>query len=85
MVNKKAQTMPLAILSALAILIVGFTFVNFLLPEVSDFRINIGCGDMSSISDGAKLLCLAGDGIIPYVILSILSLAVGVIVARLRL
>ena len=82
--NKKGQTMPLAILSALAILVVGFTFVNFLLPEVSDFRINIGCDDMSSISDGAKILCLAGDGIVPYVIISILSLLTGVIIARMR-
>jgi hypothetical protein len=82
---KKGQTMPLAILSAIAIFIVGFTFINFLLPEVTDFRTNIGCGTVATLSDGGKILCLIGDSVIPYVILSVLSLAVGVIVARMRL
>lgn len=82
--NKKGQTMPLAILSSIAIFIVGFTLVNFLLPEVNTFRANIGCATPSAISDGAKILCLAGDGIVPYVIIAIISLAIGVITARMR-
>lgn len=85
MKNKKGQTMPLAILSAIAIFIIGFIFINFLLPEVTDFRDNIGCSDASSISDGAKVLCLIGDGIIPYVILGVISLGGGVILSRMKL
>jgi len=76
--------MPLAILSAIAIFIVGFTLLNFLLPEVSTFRTDIGCATASTLSDGAKVLCLVGDGIIPYVIVAIISLAVGVITSRMR-
>lgn len=83
--NKHAQTMPLAILSFLAVIIVGFTLIQFLLPEISDFRVNIGCADADTLSDGGMVLCLISDGIIPYVIISVLALAIGLITARMKL
>ena len=83
--NKKGQTMPLAILGTLAVFICGFIFINFLLPEVNNFRIDMGCSDATTISDGGKILCLIGDAAIPYVILSIISLAVGLIIARMTI
>lgn len=79
---KKGQSYPLAILSMLGILIVGFMFVNFLLPEVTQFRTDLSCASASTIHDGNKILCLVGDSIVPYVIILILSLVVGTIVAR---
>jgi hypothetical protein len=85
MKNKKGQTMPLAILGFLAVIICGFTFVNFLLPEVSNFRIDMGCSDATTIHDGNKILCLIGDSTIIYVIISILALGVGLIIERMRL
>ena len=85
MKNKKAQTMGLAIISALAVFVIGFMFINFLMPEITDFRTNIGCSSIETLSDGAKLLCLGGDLTIPLVILAILSLAIGGITARLNL
>jgi hypothetical protein len=60
-------------------------FINFLMPEVTQFRTDIGCSSIETLSDGAKLLCLGGDLTIPLVILAILSLAVGAITARLNL
>jgi hypothetical protein len=83
--GKHAQTMPLAILSFLAVFIIGLTFVNFLLPEVTTFRTEMNCASASTISDGTKLLCLFGDMTIPYVIILIVSLAVGAITSRLSL
>jgi hypothetical protein len=85
MKNKKGQTMSLAILSALAVFICGFMFINFLMPEVTQFRTDIGCSSIETLSDGAKLLCLGGDLTIPLVILAILSLAVGAVTSRLNL
>lgn len=82
--NKKGQTMGLAVISALAVLIVGLMFVNFLMPEVTQFRVDMDCTN-SSISDGSKLTCLVGDVAVPYVIIVILSLATGAITARLAL
>ena len=83
--NKKGQTMGLAILSFLAVFIIGLMFVNFLLPEVTTFRTNMSCSSASTISDGTKLLCLFGDLTVPYVILLVVSLAVGAITSRLNL
>lgn len=85
--NRKAQspTMPLAILGALAVFIVGFVFINFLLPEVTTFRTDMGCSDMDSLHDGAKLLCLVGGSVVPYAIISVISLAIGIIIARIKI
>ena len=83
--NKNAQSMGLAILSFLGIIIVGFIFINFLLPEVSTFRIGLSCADADNISSGNKVLCLIGDATIPYVILIVLGLAIGAITQRLNI
>lgn len=75
--------MGLAILSFLAIFIIGFMFINFLMPEVTVFRTAMSCSDVNNISDGTKVMCLFGDIVIPYVILIVLGLAVSAITARL--
>jgi len=80
--NKKGQILGLSILTFLGILIVGFMFVNFILPEVTDFRTNLSCADASAISDGTKVLCLVGDLAVPLFIVAILSVAIGVITKR---
>ena len=77
--------MGLAVLSAVAVFVCGFLFINFLMPEVTVFRASLSCTSVDTISDGTKLLCLFGDATIPYVILGIVSLAIGAITARLRL
>lgn len=81
--NKKAQTMGLAIINTIAIFLIGFMFINFLMPEVTDFRVNLNCSDASNIHDGNKLLCLMGDATVPYFILLIFSLGLGIIMSRL--
>lgn len=77
--------MGLAILSFLAVLIIGLMFVNFLMPEVTTFRAEMSCASPTAISDGTKLLCLFGDATIPYFIVLIVSLGIGAITARLNL
>lgn len=83
--KSKGQTMPLAILTTLAVILVGFTLLNFLMPEVTNFRTDIGCANAATLSDGGKVLCLIGDGVIPYVIVSILALGIGSITVRINL
>lgn len=83
--NKNGQTLGLAIINSLGVLIIGLMFINFVLPEVTDFRTNMNCADAENIHDGNKLLCLMGDATVPYVILLVLSLGVGLITARLTL
>lgn len=77
--------MGLAILSFLAVLIIGLMFVNFLMPEVTTFRTDMNCANASAISDGTKILCLFGDITVPYVIILVLALGIGAITARLSI
>jgi len=84
MVNNKAQ-MSLAILSALAVFVCGFLFINFLTPEIDTFRTAMDCSSVDTITDGQKIVCLGGGLVVPYFILGLLSLAIGAITARLNL
>jgi len=85
--NKKAQsaTMPLAILGTLAVFICGFVLIQFLMPEVTTFRTDMGCADATTLNDGAKVLCLIGGAVVPYAILSVVSLAIGLIISRMKI
>ena len=80
--SKKGQTLGLAILSFLGILIVGFMFINFLMPEITDFRVDMNCANADEISDGNKVLCLVGGLAVPLFIVAILSIAIGAITKR---
>jgi len=83
--NNKAQSLGLSIISGIFVLIVGFLFLNFLMPEISTFRIDLNCASPSDITDGTKLLCLVGDIIVPYWIILVFSVVIGLITARLLL
>ena len=83
--NKRGQTLGLAILSSVFIFIIGLMIINFIIPEVTEFRINLNCADAEAISDGTKLLCLVGGTAVPYWILLIFSIIVGAIVSRMTL
>ena len=77
--------MGIAILSAIIVFIIGFMLLNFLMPEVSTARTNLMCDSPNSISDGTKLLCIVFDSTVPYWILLVISVSVGMIVDRMVL
>lgn len=83
--NKKAQTLGLAVIIAITIFIVGMLSVNFLTPEITRARnsANLDCSQtLGNISDGVKLTCLTIDLVVPYFIVLIFSVAGGIIVSR---
>ena len=82
MKNKKGQAM-LAILFAVMFYIFGMLVFNLLGDEVAAARVSLSCATPSIISDGTKLTCLIIDGVIPYFIIGILSLAGGIITSKL--
>ena len=82
MINKKGS-LGLAILSTIGIFIIGFMFLNFLMPEVTQFRVDMNCASADTIHDGVKILCLITDTVVPYWILLILSIGLGAITSRL--
>ena len=79
--NKKGS-LGIAIITSIFVFIIGLAVINLLLPEVTNFRINMNCADAENINDGVKLLCLVGDVTIPYWILLIISITIGGIVAK---
>jgi hypothetical protein len=85
--NKKAEitnlSVGIAVVVAIFLFMVGIMNVNFIKDEVSRTRNveNLNCAD-SSISDGAKLACLAVDLVIPYFIIIILSASGGYVIGR---
>lgn len=82
MINKKAQSLFLSIMSFILIILVGFLALNFLPGEVTTARLGLDCTNAEGIEDGNKLLCLAIDAVIPYWIYIIMAVALGVILAR---
>lgn len=90
--NKKAQTMGIAIMIAITIFIVGMLNVNFIKDEVTRARgaTQLDCGNYADdypegISDGTKITCLVVDIVVPYFIIIIFSVAGGLLTARLFL
>jgi len=84
--NKRAQTLlGIAIIIAITIFIVGMLSVNFIKDEVTRVRgsTQLDCSNADDISDATKLTCLAIDAIVPYFIILIVSVAGGLLTARL--
>lgn len=79
--NKKGN-LGIAIVSAIVIFIIGLAVINLIMPEVTIFRINMDCSNPTGITDGTKLTCLAGDLVVPYFILLVLSISLGGIISR---
>lgn len=78
--NKKGQA-GMAVIVAIMIFIIGMSAVNLLKPDVDIVRgaSALDCADTTGISDGNKLLCLAVDATIPWVIITIFSVTGGII------
>jgi len=85
MINKKAQSMGLAIMGTIIFIIIGFMCINFLFNEVDTARSELSCASPDDISDASKLLCLIVDITIPYWIWIILTIGLGFILVRLTL
>ena len=85
MLNKRGQTMSIAILSSVVIFIIGIMAINFLLTEVSTARIELSCDSPATISDGSKFLCLIVDTQVPYFIWLVFSISLGAILVRMNI
>jgi len=81
--NKGQNTLFFSIIVGVLIFLIGVIFVNFITPEVTNARNvdNLDCTN-SSISDGTKLGCLVVDIAVPYYIITIISMAGGIITSR---
>lgn len=80
--DKKAS-IGLVILIAVVFFIFGMLIFNLIKPDVTRVRTNaeLNCTGMPDTS-GDKITCLIVDGIIPMIILGILSISIGYVVDR---
>lgn len=93
--------MLLAVVSGIALFVLGIIFVDFIQIESDDAAQGnttlfngtgtaqgpgLDCGSSSSpnqnVSDGTKITCLVTDGVVPYFIIVIISIAGGLIIGR---
>ena len=81
--NKKGEA-GLAIVAAIMIFIVGMVSINLLKPDITTVRgaTGMNCTNVSAISDGTKLACLAIDVTIPIGLLAVFAVAGGLIVNK---
>lgn len=80
-INNKGQSAALAILTAFMLFMIGMIFINPLKTSIDSSRLGMNCSD-STISDGSKLTCLIIDIVMPYFIISIFSIAGGLVISR---
>lgn len=81
--SSKGQTLGLAVLYSLFFFVFGILFINFLQPDIISVQNSLSCSSPLTISDGTKIVCLMVDGVMPYFIIGIVSVAMGAITARL--
>lgn len=82
--NKRGNTIMIGIVVGIILFIAGFTFINFLTPEITNARLstNLNCNNPNDISSGTKLGCLFVGLAVPLFISSILSFAGAAIAMR---
>ena len=83
--NKGMGNMLFVIVVTFLLFMVGSLFINPIKDSVTDFRTNIGCAVPATLSDGAKILCLGGDIVVPYFILLMFSTIGGIVLAKITL
>ena len=81
MIKNKKGNIFFAIVIALILFMIGMLMVNFIKTEVTNARTDLTC--TSPATDGTKILCLLLDSTVPYFMVLILSIALGVLTEKL--
>lgn len=81
--NKKGSLFVSIIIAGM-LFMSGMILLNYLKTEVSTTTSSAGlnCDSASTISDGVKLTCLLTDSVIPVYILSVVSIAGGIVIGK---
>ena len=84
--NKIGSGLLLGIITACLLFAVGMLVVNFLKPDLGVSMSQMDCDQTAgNISDGAKVTCLGFSLVIPYFIVTIVSIAGGIVASRFSL
>lgn len=77
MTRNKRASLFLSITIAVTIWIFGILFIPFLVDDITTTRIALSCASPALLSGGEMITCLMIDTIVPYLIWTIVSLALG--------
>lgn len=81
--NKRGQSIGLTLISVIFFWIIGFSSINFIMSDITDASSQLSCDSASTITAGTMFLCLMLDTTVIYFIVTILSVVLGAITARL--
>lgn len=76
------EQLGLMVITAFMLFMAGMLFVAPIMDSIAPARASLDCSSPADISDGTKVTCLFVDGIVPYFILLILSIAGGAIISK---
>lgn len=76
--KSKKGNIYFAVVIALIIWIAGILILPFITDDIDTFRTDMDC-ENNSISNTSKVVCLAGDSLVPYFLWTLISLALGFI------
>lgn len=82
--NNKGQFAQLGLVCLIALIffMCGMIVMNILKDSVTDARTGLSCSSPATISDGTKMLCLIVDSTIPIWILTVISVAGGLVISK---
>jgi len=80
MMNNKRGAAMLTILFAAVYFLFGMIAYQFLMPDIATARVDMSCASPATSGDAA--ICLILDGIIPLVIIGIMSTAAGYVTSE---
>lgn len=81
--NKKGGVM-LGLGIAVIIWFFGIFFLPYIIDDVTTFRTNFDCTNVTGITDGTKMSCLVTDAAVPYFLWALASLATGVLLGGMK-
>lgn len=76
--NKKGGAFFFGLGIALFVWIIGIMIIPYFQDSVDLFRTDMDCTN-TSITDGAKVTCLYGDALMPFFIIFIVGVVLGII------
>ena len=82
--NKKGQGMILQLVIAFFVWIAGIMALPLVIDVVTGARNGLSCATPTLISDGTKVLCLIVDTGVPYLIWTLIVIAVGIVIGNTR-
>jgi len=84
MENKKGQLGSIGLVAIIAFMffMCGMLFITPLEDSIDTARNDLNCTSVATISDGTKMTCLVTDIALPYILITIISISLSLVVTK---